>query len=218
MDVTALQGVAPQLDPRLRSTTPASGAERPVGDTSTPPDSQGDRVEITTNLSPSSDEGRSQADATGSDGRSSTVSGEPTDSEKQETAELQAEDASVRAHERAHVAAAGQYAVGGAQYHYEVGPDGNRYAVAGEVQIDASTIPNDPDATIRKMQTVRRAALAPSDPSPQDQRVAAQASRAEMEARADLAEERTAQLPRPAASTSGPTGTPVEPPIIDQFV
>ncbi|MEE9466368.1 MAG: putative metalloprotease CJM1_0395 family protein [Candidatus Neomarinimicrobiota bacterium] len=216
--MTALQGVAPQLDPRLRSTTPATGAERPVGDTSTPPDSQGDRVEITTNISPSSDDGNRQAEAAGSDGRSPSVAQEPTAREKRETEELKAEDAKVREHERAHVAAAGQYAVGGARYQYKIGPDGNRYAVHGEVQIDASEIPDDPDATVRKMQVVRRAALAPRDPSSQDQRVAAQATRTEMEARTDLAEERATQAQPPQTTASGPTGTPTEPPLIDQFV
>lgn len=218
MDVTALQGVAPQLEPRLRSNTPATGAERLAGDTSTPPGSQGDRVEITTNISPSSDDSGRQAEAAGSGGRSAVVTREPSDRDKRETEALKAEDAKVREHERAHAAAAGQYAVGGTRYQYEVGPDGNRYAVHGEVQIDASKIPDDPDATIRKMQTVRRAALAPRDPSSQDQRVAAQASRAEMEARAELAAERAAQAPQPKASTSGPAGTPSEPPLLDQFV
>jgi len=218
MDVTALQGVAPQLEPRLRNTTPATAAERPVGNTSTPPDSQGDRVEITTNISPSSSDGNRQAGTAGPGGQAPTVAQEPSAREKRETDELKAEDAKVREHERAHAAAAGQYAVGGTRYQYEIGPDGNRYAVHGEVQIDASEIPNDPDATIRKMQTVRRAALAPSDPSSQDQRVAVQASRAEMEARAELAKERVTQAPQPQTTASGPAGTPTEPPLIDQFV
>jgi hypothetical protein len=133
--------------------------------------------------------------------------------------DLKAKDAAVREHERAHLAAAAQYARGGAHYQYEVGPDGNRYAVRGEVQIDASQIRGNPGGNIQKMQAVKRAALAPRDPSAQDQRVAAQAARAEMEARAEQARERVTQTqPQAATSSNGPAGTPAESPLINQFV
>ncbi len=139
--------------------------------------------------------------------------------EKRKLAELKATDAAVREHERAHLAAAAQYARGGAHYQYEVGPDGNRYAVHGEVQIDASQIPDNPGGNIQKMQAVKRAALAPRDPSAQDQRVAAQAVRAEMEARAAQARARVTQTqPQADTSSNGPAGTPVESPLINQFV
>lgn len=72
----------------------------------------------------------------------------------------------MRAHEHAHLAAAGSYARGGIQYEYERGPDSRSYAIGGEVDIDTSSVPNDPEATIQKAQAVRRAALAPADPSP----------------------------------------------------
>ncbi len=99
--------------------------------------------------------------------------------------ELKETDAHVRRHEMAHIAAGGQYVRAGAQYRYETGPDGKRYAVAGEVSIDTSPEP-DPEATIQKMEVVRRAALAPADPSPQDRRVAAKASAAIQEAMAQI--------------------------------
>jgi hypothetical protein len=56
------------------------------------------------------------------------------------------------------------------------------YAVGGEVQIDTSPA-GSPEATIRKMQQIRRAALAPSQPSGTDRAVAAQASQIETQAR-----------------------------------
>lgn len=65
-------------------------------------------------------------------------------------------DREVRAHEQAHMAAAGAYSRGG--------PDNRQYAVGGEVQIDTSAVSGDPEATIRKAQTVRRAANAPATP------------------------------------------------------
>lgn len=89
--------------------------------------------------------------------------------------ELQQADVAVRAHEMAHLAAAGGYARGGASFSYRRGPDGQNYAVGGEVQIDTGK-ENTPEATIVKMQIIRQAALAPVDPSPQDQRVAAHAT------------------------------------------
>jgi hypothetical protein len=115
--------------------------------------------------------------------------GEPlTDGELRMLRELAARDREVRAHEAAHLAAAGGYARGGASMTYQTGPDGRRYAVGGEVSIDVSR-EADPAATVRKMQTVRNAALAPVNPSAQDRAVAAAASRAMMEARRQLSAE-----------------------------
>ncbi|MBY0417342.1 MAG: hypothetical protein K2W88_04690 [Pararheinheimera sp.] len=108
--------------------------------------------------------------------------------EQQRIAELKARDQEVKVHEQAHSAIGGQYA-GPPSYEYETGPDGQQYAVGGEVRIDVSEVPNDPRATIQKMQQVKAAALAPAEPSSADRSVAAQASRTLMEAQADLAAE-----------------------------
>ncbi|MCK5322556.1 MAG: hypothetical protein KAJ45_00375 [Desulfobulbaceae bacterium] len=111
------------------------------------------------------------------------LDGEPLDQEEMiAIAELKQIDAAVRAHEMAHQAAGGPYVRGGANYQYKRGPDGKRYAVAGEVQIDTSR-ESTPEKTIAKMRTVRAAALAPADPSPQDRKVAGAASSAITDAR-----------------------------------
>ncbi|WP_080748494.1 putative metalloprotease CJM1_0395 family protein [Teredinibacter turnerae] len=107
--------------------------------------------------------------------------------EQEEIRELSARDREVRAHEQAHVAVGGQFA-GAASFDYQRGPDGVRYAVSGEVPIDVGREPT-PEATIEKMQVVKRAALAPAEPSAQDRRVAAEASRQEAEARQELRSE-----------------------------
>lgn len=109
-------------------------------------------------------------------------------SQQAEIQELKRRDAEVRAHEQAHAAAGGQYA-GAPQYEYTTGPDGKRYAVAGEVSIDVSAAAT-PQDTIRKMQQVRAAALAPAEPSAQDRRVASEASQKAMQARMELAMEK----------------------------
>jgi len=97
--------------------------------------------------------------------------GESTNQVEQEAAALRRRDGEVRAHESAHMAAGGSLVRGGASFTYEVGPDGRTYAVGGEVSIDTSSVPGDPAATMRKMQQVRAAALAPASPSGQDRAV-----------------------------------------------
>lgn len=119
---------------------------------------------------------------------------ELSDSDKQKVAELKRRDAEVRAHEHAHLAAAGGYANGGIHYEFQRGPDDKQYAVGGHVSIDASPIAGDPQRTIQKAQIVRRAALAPADPSSTDRRVASQAQAMERQARAELAKEQAEKL------------------------
>jgi hypothetical protein len=74
----------------------------------------------------------------------------------------------------------------GPSYTYQKGPDGVNYAVGGEVKIDTSKEQNNPEATIQKAQQIRRAALAPADPSAKDRAVAAQATQLITEAQAEL--------------------------------
>ncbi|RPH40675.1 MAG: catalase, partial [Desulfobulbaceae bacterium] len=81
-----------------------------------------------------------------------------------------------------------QYAEGGASFTFQRGPYGNSYAIGGEVPIDISS-ETTPEATILKMRTVRRAALAPAEPSGADRQIAAQASAKELQARQEIAEE-----------------------------
>jgi hypothetical protein len=102
--------------------------------------------------------------------------------QRQVVNDLKKRDLEVKAHEQAHIAAGGPVVQSGATYQYQTGPDGKMYAVGGEVKIDVSP-ERTPDATIRKMQQVRRAALAPAQPSSSDRAVAAQASQIEAQAR-----------------------------------
>jgi hypothetical protein len=138
-----------------------------------------------------SDLARSGAQTTRSDGVGGTTSQLRPD-EQRKVAELKQRDAEVRRHEQAHAAAGGAH-TGAPHYHFEQGPDGQLYAVAGEVAVDASPVRDDPSATILKMQQVMRAALAPADPSGQDQRVAAAAAAALARARLELALEGSGQ-------------------------
>ena len=87
---------------------------------------------------------------------------------------LEQRDAEVKAHEMAH-SSVGGVATGAPSYSYEIGPDGKKYAVSGEVSVDLSVVDGDPLATIAKMKKVHAAAMAPVNPSIQDSRVAASA-------------------------------------------
>lgn len=111
---------------------------------------------------------------------------ELSEEEEKQVRDLKKRDAEVRAHEEAHAAVGGSYA-SAPSYEYTQGPDGKRYAVGGEVQIDTAPVAENPEATIRKMDIVIRAALAPAEPSSQDMAVARQAQQTRDQARAELA-------------------------------
>ncbi len=107
-------------------------------------------------------------------------------------AQLAQIDRRVRAHEQAHLAAAGGLTRGGPSYSYTTGPDGKQYAVGGEVSIDTSPAAN-PEETIAKAQQIQAAANAPADPSPQDRQVAAAAVQMQIEAQLQIAAQRSQQ-------------------------
>ena len=134
---------------------------------------------------------------------SESTGSELTEDERREVDELTRRDREVRAHEAAHKAAAGSLARGGASFTYENGPDGRRYAVGGEVSIDASPVGDDPAATARKMERVRAAALAPADPSGQDRQIAATAANQARQARVAAAREATGQESDALSATTG---------------
>ncbi|NQZ22477.1 MAG: hypothetical protein HRT53_10505 [Colwellia sp.] len=100
--------------------------------------------------------------------------------------ELKLRDQEVRTHELAH-ASVGGATTGAPKYTFEVGPDGKKYAVGGEVSVDLAKIDGNPRATISKMQKVHAAALAPANPSIQDTRVASSAARIILQAQSELA-------------------------------
>ncbi|MBL4900009.1 MAG: hypothetical protein JKX76_10285 [Colwellia sp.] len=99
--------------------------------------------------------------------------------------ELQRRDKEVRSHELAHAAVGGSF-TGAPNYSFETGPDGQRYAVGGEVSVDLSVVAGNPTATIAKMQKVHAAALAPANPSAQDTQVAANAIQIILQAQSEL--------------------------------
>lgn len=73
---------------------------------------------------------------------------------------------SVKQHERAHMQAGGEFA-GAATYVYGKGPDGRTYITGGEVSMKVPS-GGDLDQLNYALERVKRAAMAPADPSPQD--------------------------------------------------
>lgn len=80
----------------------------------------------------------------------------------------------VKQHEQAHMSVGGGL-VSAARFSYTVGPDGRRYVAGGEVSISIPSSNKEED-NIQTFERVKRAALAPADPSPQDIKTAAMAS------------------------------------------
>lgn len=150
-------------------------------------------------------EEEAEGDVVVEDPSEQSITGETlTDEDQKEVERLRERDREVRAHEQAHAAAGGSHIRGGIKYEYTTGPDGRRYATGGEVSIDTSPVPGDPQKTIQKAQQIRRAAMAPAEPSGADRQAAAAASRMEAEARQELIEERA--NPEGADSETEPIG------------
>lgn len=140
--------------------------------------------------------------------KSSSSDKQLTEEEQKQIDELKARDREVKTHEQAHIAAGGSYVKGGATYDYQTGPDGKQYAVGGSVNIDTSPVDGDPEATIAKAQVVIKAALAPAEPSGQDQKVASAARQMMNEARKELTNQNNAEINADTnTDTENKTGT-----------
>jgi len=122
-----------------------------------------------------------------------------TDDELRQIEQLASRDREVRAHEQAHLSAAGNRATSGASFTYTDGPDGQRYATGGEVSINTSPVHGDPEATLRAAELIQRAALAPASPSAQDRQVAAAANAMAQVATVELSQQQ-AEAVREASS------------------
>lgn len=84
--------------------------------------------------------------------------------------ELERIDREVRDHEMAHYFTGRPYAAF-PEYWFVTGPLGRQFAVSGMTRMDTSPIGGDEAATIRKLEHLKRAALAPREPSDEDRRV-----------------------------------------------
>ncbi|MDQ3002221.1 MAG: hypothetical protein M3Y08_13295 [Fibrobacterota bacterium] len=133
--------------------------------------------------------GDSQAKESSAEGASVTADGRSlSEADRKQVESLKKGDREVKSHEAAHKASAGGNA-GAAGFEYQTGPDGKRYAVGGHVSIDSSPVQGNPEATLRKAQTIQRSAMAPADPSGQDRAVAAAAVQMALQAQKEKGQE-----------------------------
>lgn len=138
-----------------------------------------------------------------------------TPEQKEVVAKLQARDREVRAHEAAHMAAAGSAAASGATYTYEIGPDGKAYAVGGEVSIHMPSGLT-PEEALAAAEQIRGAALAPDQPSGQDLAVAAEAEQMETQAEQEIAQEsKSSGLTHQVSATYGQAALRSQPSLIN---
>lgn len=164
--------------------------------------------------SKSTSEQKDSPKATQDNAKKSISGKELTEEELQQVKDLEARDKEVRVHEQAHQAAGGQYA-GSPKYSYETGPDGRRYITDGEVTISISE-ESDPAKTIEKMRIVKRAALAPQEPSAQDRKVYNDAHQKELAAQQELNKEKQAE--NEARTELSKSGTNPTQENIDKYV
>jgi len=116
---------------------------------------------------------------------------ELSEDEKRLVLDLQSRDAEVKAHESAHQS--GGASTGAATFSYQQGPDGKMYAIGGEVSISVKS-GSTPQETIANARAVMSAALAPADPSGQDQAVASSAAMMIAKAEQQIAKEKQSEL------------------------
>ncbi|WP_417422126.1 putative metalloprotease CJM1_0395 family protein [Halomonas sp.] len=175
------------MESTISASSPASVAYTTVSSRVSPP---ADDTQNATDKSAIQEDATNKADSEVTAGPTRADGTPLAPEEIQLLEQLKQTDRDVRQHEMAHQITGGPY-TGGATYEYEIGPDGKRYAVAGEVPIDYGPVPGNPQATIEKMQTVIAAALAPADPSPKDLQVASQARQYLLEAKLEAAQQQS---------------------------
>lgn len=90
--------------------------------------------------------------------------------EEAERKALQRREEEIREHEEQHLRFGAEYAIGGVHYQQTIGPDGRWHPVHGRVQVDISP-EYSTEATIDKLEAIRRSASAPNTPSGGDLRM-----------------------------------------------
>lgn len=202
--------ITEQPTPHIEETQPEATYSRPImskDDNIIP----SEPVHLTPNSQPENEEQENNINTQQANSQTSTqdegINQTYTEAELAIINALDTRNKEVTAHEQAHAAVGGQHA-GSPTYSYETGPDGNKYAVEGEVSISTSAIQGDPQATLDKARQVKAAALAPSEPSSQDIKVAAKADQLANQARNDLLQsEKSSSAQNTTASSTNHTAS-----------
>ncbi len=104
-----------------------------------------------------------------------------SEEEQKEIEKIRKNGRNIKRQELVYRAIVGNHVKGAASFEYDLGPDGIKYAVAGHTTIDTRPVINNPEASIRKAQAIKRTKL--------DRSVAVEVEKMEREARLEIKEE-----------------------------
>ena len=121
------------------------------------------------------------------------ASRELSEAELRELSRLQRRDDQMRLHEQVHVAKSADGALR-RSFTYVRGADNKTYAVSNSLKADFTPVPNDPEATVDKMKSIKRAALSDEARTPQSSLVAGQAAARERVAAEQIAKQQRMEL------------------------
>ncbi len=116
----------------------------------------------------------------GNDTKTNFNGPQPSPEEHKEIEKIRKNSRNVKRRELVYRAVVGNHVRGAVSFQYEIGPDGMKYAVAGHTAIDTRPIINNPEASIRKAQAIKRTKI--------DRSVAVEVEKMEREARLALKE------------------------------
>ena len=124
---------------------------------------------------------------------------DPNSDEQRVVDKLQIRDREVRAHEMSHGIDPNLIKIGSAQFDYTIGPDGKAYATGGKVTL-ATGNPTSPEDAVDKAQALKKASMAPGNPSPQDFQALNAAISMEAEAQSNIySDDKNKMNPNPFA-------------------
>jgi hypothetical protein len=103
--------------------------------------------------------------------------------------ELKSRDKEVRNHEAAHSTNPELIKIGSAQFDYTIGPDGKAYATGGKITLSTGNSKT-PEEALSKAEALKKASMAPGEPSSQDFQALNAAVAMEFEARNQIYSER----------------------------
>ncbi len=145
-------------------------------------DQKSDIIELSsTALKKQENEEKAQGSKKADNDTKTNVDGrQPSPEEQKEIEKIRKNSRNVKRRELVYRAVVGNHVRGAVSFQYETGPDGMKYATAGHTAIDTRPIINNPEASIRKAQAIKRTKI--------DQSVNVEVEKMEREARLAIKE------------------------------
>lgn len=93
--------------------------------------------------------------------------GDPDSGRQRIIEQLKSRDKEVRSHEASHSISPELVKIGSAQFDYTIGPDGKAYATGGRVTLSTGSAMT-PEEALSKAEALKKASMAPGEPSTKD--------------------------------------------------